>query len=108
MLAGMRLRGWRRNAHGVPGKPDAAFSDKKVAIFVDGCFWHGCPHCSRPFPENNPEYWVKKINRNVDRDKEVDQQLVESGWKIVRIWEHEMKLKADRQSAQKRIVKALE
>ena len=91
MLAGMKLKGWRKNASCVPGTPDVAFIDNKIALFVDGCFWHGCPICNRPMPENNAQYWINKIKRNVERDEEVNDQLNDLGWKVFRIWEHELK-----------------
>jgi DNA mismatch endonuclease (patch repair protein) len=91
MLAGMRVKGWRKNAVDIEGKPDVAFPDKKLAIFIDGCFWHGCPVCNRKLPETNHEYWVKKIKRNVELAKIHNQKLTNEGWVIIRIWEHEIK-----------------
>ena len=91
MLAGMRLRGWNKNPKTVIGTPDVAFIDQRIAIFVDGCFWHGCPHCQRPLPKTNHEYWVKKINRNVELAQIYDERLRKDGWRVVRIWEHEMR-----------------
>ncbi len=97
MLAGMELRGWRKNAGDVIGKPDVVFPGERVAIFVDGCFWHGCPHCQRPLPQTNREYWERKINRNVELAKQNNQKLSEAGWFVIRIWEHEIKNLADRE-----------
>lgn len=91
MLAGMRLKGWRKNPSDVPGKPDVVFDREKVAIFVDGCFWHGCPVCNRGIPENNREYWIRKIERNKRRAEEVTLALREEGWVVLRFWEHEIK-----------------
>lgn len=91
MLAGMRLKGWRKNAADVLGKPDVVFDKEKVAIFVDGCFWHGCPICNRGIPENNREYWVRKIKRNKRRAREVTHALRSQGWQVLRFWEHEMR-----------------
>ena len=108
MMAGMRLSGWRRNAPEVVGKPDAAFCEERVAVFVDGCFWHGCPHCKRPMPENNAEYWLGKIKRNVDRDNRVNCDLFEQGWAVIRIWEHEMKEVVTRKGVASRLRSALE
>jgi DNA mismatch endonuclease (patch repair protein) len=89
-LAGMRVRGWRKNVKTVVGKPDVVFEERLVALFVDGCFWHGCPDCRRPLPVTNREYWERKIRRNVERSLENDRLLEEQGWTVVRIWEHEM------------------
>ena len=91
MLAGMRLRGWKQNPTDVIGKPDVVFSERRIAIFVDGCFWHACPYCNRPFPKTNRQYWERKIERNVRRDQKVDEELQAQGWTVLRIWEHEMK-----------------
>ena len=69
-------------------RPDIAFTAKRVAVFVDGCFWHCCPeHGSQP--ANNTWYWQPKLARNVERDKSADQALAAAGWDVVRIWEHE-------------------
>ena len=91
LLAGLQLKGWKLNYEQVPGKPDIAFPAQRIAIFVNGCFWHGCQLCKRPLPETNKEYWIKKIQRNIDRDKRYDNELTEAGWKIVRLWEHQFK-----------------
>ena len=91
ILAGLHLKGWKTNCEHVLGNPDFVFPEQKVAVFVDGCFWHGCPICQRPLPATNTEYWVKKINRNIERDRLHDAQLIEAGWQVVRIWEHELR-----------------
>ena len=84
-----KIIGWRRNQH-VFGKPDFVFPRQKVALFIDGCFWHVCPdHCN--FPKNNEEFWQKKLHINMNRDLTVNQTLVSKGWKVIRIWEHELK-----------------
>ncbi len=65
----------------------------RVAVFVDGCFWHGCPeHYTKP--ETNRMFWQKKVNRNMKRDREVDQELLAGGWEVLRIWEHEVEQEA--------------
>ena len=94
MLAGMGLKGWTKNANFVTGKPDVVFVNQKVAIFIDGCFWHGCPDCRRKLPVTNREYWERKINRNVELAQIHNEELHRSGWQVIRIWEHEMKDKA--------------
>lgn len=74
----------------LPGKPDIVFPRSKVAVFVDGCFWHGCPiHGTRP--ATNVKFWRKKIESNIRRDQEVNHRLNELGWSVMRIWEHEIK-----------------
>jgi DNA mismatch endonuclease (patch repair protein) len=96
MLAGMGLSGWRQNADDLFGKPDVAFDRQKVAIFIDGCFWHGCPVCNRKRPETNRAYWDRKIDRNIELAVLNKQRLEESGWTVLRIWEHSMRKKEDR------------
>jgi DNA mismatch endonuclease (patch repair protein) len=92
MLAGMGLKGWRKHANDITGKPDVVFEKEKLAIFVDGCFWHGCPHCKRPLkPQTNRTYWERKISRNIERDQKYNQQLAEQRWTVMRIWEHEIR-----------------
>jgi len=90
MLAGMGISGWKKNVKNITGKPDVAFPNQKIVIFVDGCFWHGCPHCRRKLPETNHEYWEKKINRNVELAESYNEQLSRVGWTVIRIWEHEI------------------
>jgi DNA mismatch endonuclease (patch repair protein) len=68
--------------------PDIVFTRARVAVFVDGCFWHGCPE-HQTVPKRNPEYWVPKLKRNVERDRESDAALSSEHWAIVRVWEHE-------------------
>lgn len=107
MLAGMGLKGWVKNAEDVIGKPDAAFPKEKVAVFVDGCFWHSCPVCQRKLPQSNRDYWEHKINRNAERDREYTQQLRAEGWKVIRIWGHEMRDDQLRAKARKEIKEAI-
>src|SRR5688572_5391528 len=84
-----RITGWRRHLP-LPGKPDFAFRKQKLAVFVDGCFWHCCPRCSN-MPANNREFWAKKLAGNVNRDRRVGELLVLKGWRVLRIWEHEFR-----------------
>jgi DNA mismatch endonuclease (patch repair protein) len=74
------------------------FTRQKIAVFVDGCFWHRCPQHGTE-PRFNSGYWSRKLDRNVERDREVDTALKQSGWKTVRIWEHEDVAKASDQIA---------
>ena len=78
------------NDKGVFGTPDFAFEEKKIAIFLDGCFWHGCPKCYRR-PKSSQKYWDAKVKRNIKHDNEVNRKLRKSGWAVVRIWEHVLK-----------------
>ena len=89
LLKQKRLIGWRRK-YPIFGKPDVTFPNSKVAIFVDGCFWHDCPKHGQ-IPENNREFWIKKINANKKRDKLVNKTIQKKGWKVLRIWECELK-----------------
>ncbi len=76
----------------LPGMPrrraDMIFPRRKVAVFIDGCFWHSCP-LHRSIPRANNEWWVAKLQRNVDRDRETDAHLQKLGWTVLRFWEHE-------------------
>jgi DNA mismatch endonuclease (patch repair protein) len=85
VLRANRITGWRRN-QSLCGKPDFVFPSRRVAVFVDGCFWHGHPTKCR-MPEDNRDYWEAKLARNVARDRSVNRILKEEGWKVVRIWE---------------------
>ena len=80
-----RITGWRRNAR-VFGKPDFVFRAAKVAVFVDGCFWHGCPRHAT-MPANNRAFWRAKLARNAARDREVTRALRKAGWRVMRVWE---------------------
>jgi DNA mismatch endonuclease (patch repair protein) len=82
------ITGWRRNQP-VFGKPDFIFRRQKVAVFVDGCFWHGCPKCYRR-PRSNKKYWNGKVVRNKARDRHVNRNLSKLDWRVVRIWEHDL------------------
>ena len=83
------IHGWRRN-YKVKGHPDFVFLDKKIAIFVDGCFWHG-HNCRNTKPKTNQEYWDKKRERNIKHDKEITEYFENRGWTVIRIWECELK-----------------
>ena len=83
------IKGWRRK-YKLTGNPDFVFPKSRLAVFIDGCFWHGCKeHCR--IPESNYEYWVSKIDRNIKRDKLVNLELQKRRWIVVRIWEHELR-----------------
>lgn len=82
-------RGYRVH-YKLTGKPDIVFVSKKVAIFIDGCFWHKCPKCF-VMPQTRKKFWKKKIEGNMVRDKEVNYRLKENKWKVIRFWEHEVR-----------------
>lgn len=92
MLARMGIKGWRKNAKDVFGKPDVVFDSRRIAIFVDGCFWHGCPSCQKVLPISNHDYWLRKIRRNKKRAVQVNRHLRSRGWLVIHIWEHEFAL----------------
>lgn len=79
---------FRVNYTDLPGRPDIVFTRAKVAVFVDGCFWHRCP-VHGTLPKNNAQWWADKLERNVQRDREKDQALAQLGWMAVHVWEHE-------------------
>ena len=85
---GLRYRVAGRPIAGVRRTADLVFRRRRVAVFVDGCFWHGCPDHFR-VPGTHVEYWTAKIERNRERDIETDALLAEAGWMAVRVWEHE-------------------
>jgi DNA mismatch endonuclease (patch repair protein) len=86
-----KIIGWRRNQK-VFGKPDFIFPKLKLALFVDGCFWHGCPkHGTRP--KGNRTFWKKKFARNIARDRLVNRTLRSASWRVLRIWQHELTVK---------------
>lgn len=85
------IKGWRRN-YSVVGHPDFVFPKRRVAIFVDGCFWHG-HDCRNTRPADNAEYWQKKRQRNVEHDQLVTAMFEQRGWTVIRIWECELKKK---------------
>jgi DNA mismatch endonuclease, patch repair protein len=107
MLAGMGLSGWKKNVDDIRGKPDVVFPKERILIFIDGCFWHGCPHCDRKLPKTNREYWERKIERNLERDKRNTQALANDGWRVIRIWEHEIRDEAMRSEIRSRIRDAI-
>ncbi len=88
------ITGWRRGAP-LPGKPDFIFRAAKLAVFVDGCFWHACPkHGTRP--KQNRKFWDAKIARNCGRDRSVNRELRKFGWRVVRIWEHDLAKRSEK------------
>jgi DNA mismatch endonuclease (patch repair protein) len=85
------IKGWKRGSK-LEGKPDFVFRDRKTAVFTDGCFWHGHA-CRNTKPKDNSCYWTLKITKNKERDKRVSKILKKKGWRVIRIWECELKNK---------------
>lgn len=83
------------HARDLPGKPDFVYPEPQVAVFVDSCFWHGCRKHLR-LPESNREYWAMKIARNRERDRSVSRELSAMGWKVLRVWEHSIRVPSTR------------
>lgn len=88
VLRSYKIVGWRRN-YKLFGKPDIVFPKPKIAVFVDGCFWHGCS-VHRQIPQTNREFWQKKIFGNMARDRKVSRRLRQEGWHVFRFWEHDI------------------
>ena len=83
------IKGWRRHIS-LPGRPDFTFRKARLALFIDGCFWHGCPSHYR-VPASNSEFWRQKVDLDIARDASVDRKLAEMRWRVLRFWEHELK-----------------
>ena len=81
---------YRKNDRSVFGAPDISFKGKKVAVFCDSSFWHGKDYLNGRIPASNKGYWVEKLERNIERDKEVNKALEADGWKVIRFWEEEI------------------
>lgn len=88
LLRANKIKGWRRHQP-LPGCPDFLFPKHRLAVFVDGCFWHACPkHCKKP--TGNRPFWEKKFAANKARDRRVNHTLRKAGWRVVRVWEHDL------------------
>lgn len=94
-LVAAGISGWCLHDGNTAGRPDFSFPSRKVAVFVDGCFWHGCKSC-RTVPQTNRDFWKNKILANKKRDKTTSIALKKSGWKAIRFWEHEVQHQPDR------------
>lgn len=88
LLRNNHITGWRRHQQ-ILGRPDFIFASGKVAIFVDGCFWHCCPR-HLTLPSNNRSFWLRKLAGNRSRDLHVNRELRKKGWRVLRIWEHDL------------------
>jgi DNA mismatch endonuclease (patch repair protein) len=90
MLVNRAIRGWKLHPRNVIGVPDFFFRAANLAVFVDGCFWHACPKCGH-MPKSNTQYWRRKITGNRERDQRVTKELRKTGYKVIRIWECEVR-----------------
>jgi DNA mismatch endonuclease, patch repair protein len=90
MLIRRAISGWKMHIKVLPGIPDFAFQDLRLAVFVDGCFWHGCPKCGH-IPKTNSRYWRIKISRNMQRDRETAKRMKRIGYSILRFWECDLR-----------------
>ena len=90
-LSDAGIRGYRVNWKKAPGTPDIAFPGRKLAIFINGCFWHRCPKCQPNSPKTNIVFWTKKFEGNEARDKNKKEALDQLGWRVIVVWECEVK-----------------
>jgi DNA mismatch endonuclease (patch repair protein) len=103
-LFSLGVRGWRCHRPDVPGKPDLCFNRGRLAVFIDGAFWHG--HPSKYWRGRSGEYWDHKIGRNIERDREANEKLSSAGWNVLRIWDFEVQ--SNPLCAAERVMDALE
>lgn len=85
------LPGYRLHWKKAPGHPDIAYPGRKIAIFVNGCFWHRCPYCQPALPKTNTEFWEAKFARNIERDRRDEEALEAAGWRVLVVWECQLK-----------------
>ncbi|MFA6158384.1 MAG: very short patch repair endonuclease [Candidatus Paceibacterota bacterium] len=90
-LSLISVRGYRLHWKKAPGKPDIAFPGRKIAVVVNGCFWHGCRKCGAKMPKTNKAFWSQKILGNRRRDERNLKTLRGLGWKVFVVWEHDLK-----------------
>ncbi len=83
--------GWEKHPKGMVGKPDFFFPKHQLAVFVDGCFWHGCPVCKRRVPHSRANFWRNKIDETRRRDNRQRRKLRQQGYHVMRVWEHDLK-----------------
>lgn len=105
LLRAHGITGWRRNVR-LFGKPDFVFRRERVVVFVDGCFWHGCPRHAK-MPASNRAFWKAKLARNQSRDREVTRALRRAGWRVLRVWECDLARKEFGRRLARRILRAL-
>lgn len=99
--------GYRLHWKNAPGHPDICFPGRKIAIFINGCFWHSCPRCNIPIPSHNNAYWMQKLEHNKKRDLEELNQLNSEGWTTIVLWECDIK-GDDGQATTQQVIKLLE
>jgi DNA mismatch endonuclease (patch repair protein) len=92
LVARSAIRGWKMHASALAGSPDFYFPVERVAVFIDGCFWHGCPRCGHT-PKTNRPYWRKKLARNKQRDAQITRTLRSDGIRVLRLWECQLREK---------------
>jgi len=105
ILRAARISGWRRHLD-IPGRPDFVFPSQRIAVFVDGCFWHGCPQCYK-LPKDNRTYWRKKVESNRARDKRNTRRLRTKHWTVLRFWEHSLETDQGRNQVLTKLLKAI-
>lgn len=88
--------GYRLHWKQAPGRPDIAYPGRRIAIFVNGCFWHRCPHCRPPEPKSHSEFWRRKFELNRERDERKQRELEAAGWTVVTVWECQLRDTPDR------------
>lgn len=105
-LVRARISGWKIHYAALAGKPDFFFPKENLAVFVDGCFWHGCPNCGH-IPKTNTAFWAAKIDRNISRDRKNRRILRKAGLNVMRVWEHSLKNRSGEILVIKRIRRSL-
>jgi DNA mismatch endonuclease (patch repair protein) len=108
LRAALRKNGYsnyRLHAKNIPGRPDICFPEKRVAIFVHGCFWHSCPYCKPSLPKTHRSFWTEKFRRNKIRDRAKSRLLRLAGWKVIAVWE--CRLRSSPEKSLARIVRML-
>lgn len=91
ILAANGIDGWVKHPSDIAGSPDFFFLEQRLAVFVDGCFWHQCPKCARNSPRSRRRFWLRKIEQNRLRDNRIRSQLRRKGFHVMRIWEHSLR-----------------
>ncbi|MGO9131614.1 MAG: very short patch repair endonuclease [Bryobacteraceae bacterium] len=95
MLRARAISGWQMHRKDIPGKPDFYFPERRLALFIDGCFWHQCPKCAK-MPTQNGSFWNQKLTKNARRDKRIRRALNRSGISVIRLWEHDLERQTTR------------